>query len=97
MDGGLPSSRSSTVADDTIVEVGEKTPHDHGGPRSSSDMETLERLGSQKKSTEANIFQEREVEAEAQKLGWSSWEAGAACSAHSGGLIVLGYSRNITS
>jgi MFS family permease len=49
-----------------MADVSEKSPYDDGGPkRASSDGHPLERLGSQNKSTEANIFPEREAEAEA--------------------------------
>lgn len=46
--------------------AGEKTTSDDGGPPlNSSDQHSLERIGSQNKSIEANIFPEREAEAEA--------------------------------
>jgi MFS family permease len=64
MDKDMPSSDSSTVADDKMAEASEKTPYDDA-PRVSTDGRPLERLGSQIKSTEANIFPEREAQAEA--------------------------------
>ena len=62
----MPSSSSSTVTDDKMADIIEKNPYDDGGPqRASSSRHSLERLGSQNKSTEANIFPEGEAEAEA--------------------------------
>lgn len=64
MDEDVPSSNCSTVANETVAEVNEKTPYDDA-PRDSTSIPPLERLGSQKKFTEANIFPEHEAEAEA--------------------------------
>jgi MFS family permease len=58
----VPSSKSSTVTDEKMAETSEKTPYGDGGPKHDS---SLERIGSQNKSTEANTFPEREAEAEA--------------------------------
>jgi hypothetical protein len=58
----VPSSKSSTVTDEKMAETSEKTPYDDGRPKHDS---SLERIGSQNKSTEANTFPEREAEAEA--------------------------------
>ena len=59
----VPSSNSSTVTDEKMAETREKSPYDDGGPK--HDSSSLERIGSQNKSTEANIFPECEAEAEA--------------------------------
>jgi hypothetical protein len=62
----IPSSRSSTIADDKVLEASaDKTPYQDEKLHSSGQPTSLERIGSQNKSTEANIFPEREAEAEA--------------------------------
>lgn len=59
------SSRSSTVADDKNLEAPDLTPYQDGATLHTGVGTSLERIGSQNKSTEANIFPEPEVEAEA--------------------------------
>lgn len=55
-----PSSKASTLANDKMAETADKSPYNDGEKGHS-----LERLGSQNNSTEANIFSEREGTAEA--------------------------------
>lgn len=55
-------SLTSTI-DDEKMDPGEKQPYDD--PQSTNQRPSLERLGSQNKSTEANIFPESAAEAEA--------------------------------
>jgi len=57
-----PSSKASTVAEDKMAEVADAGPYSDGEKQ---DRHSLERMGSQNKSTEANIFPEREAQAEA--------------------------------
>lgn len=62
-----PSSNSSTVGDDIMADI-EKSPYEDGatnGHKHFTGRPDLERIGSQNKETEANIFPEPEVEAEA--------------------------------
>jgi hypothetical protein len=61
----IPSSNSPTVAlDEKMAEASDEPPY---GKEANPSMRShsLERIGSQNKSTEANIFSEREGEAEA--------------------------------
>jgi len=51
-----PSSRSSTVVDGNMDDKVDSVPYD--GRRHSTERQSLERIGSQKKETEANIFPE---------------------------------------
>jgi hypothetical protein len=55
-----PPSNTSTLADEKLAEVTDNAPYDNGNKRHS-----LERIGSQNKSTEANIYPEREGNADA--------------------------------
>jgi MFS family permease len=64
MAANIPSSNSSTVGTDNMVDI-EKSQIDGPGNGYSSDPLPLERLMSQNKETEANIFPEPEVEADA--------------------------------
>jgi len=64
MAANVPSSRSSTIADEKMSEKIDKAPYEDA-TRRSAERPSLERMGSQNKSTEANIFPEPEVEAEA--------------------------------
>jgi MFS family permease len=57
-----PSSRSSTVADGNMDDKVESVPYD--GRRHSTERQSLERIGSQNKETEENIFPEPEAEVE---------------------------------
>jgi hypothetical protein len=63
----VPSSSSSTVGEEKAAGV-EESPYGNGGasgrPKSEEQPE-LEKFGSQNKQTEANIFPEPEVEAQA--------------------------------
>ena len=67
MAGDAPSSRSSTIADENTVD---KPPYQNDidekpDQEATTTRPTLERIGSQNKETQANIFPEPEVEAEA--------------------------------
>jgi MFS family permease len=64
----IPSSSSSTVGDEKALEAGDKSPYENeaiDSKRNSIERPSLERIGSQNRSTEANIFPEPKVEAEA--------------------------------
>ena len=68
MAGDIPSSSSSTMGDEKALEAGDNSPYVDGTADSkpdSAERHSLERIGSQNRSTEANIFPEPEVEAEA--------------------------------
>lgn len=58
-----PSSCSSTVADGNMDDKVDSVPYD--GRKHSTERQSLERIGSQIKETEANIFPESKVEVEA--------------------------------
>lgn len=60
----IPSSRSSTIADEKMDDKVDKVPYDDGA-KHSTERPSLERMGSQNKETDANIFPEPEIEAEA--------------------------------
>lgn len=60
----IPSSRSSTVADGNMDDKVDREPYDDGRKRS-TERPSLQRIGSQNKETDANIFPEPEAEAEA--------------------------------
>lgn len=66
MAADLPSSNASTSIDEKMIEADKPAPRGNGTkPEGSSEPQFLERLGSQNKETEANVFPEPEVEAEA--------------------------------
>jgi hypothetical protein len=65
MAADAPSVSSSTIADEKMHPTSDKEPYDDETERNSVDRPSLERIGSQNKSTEANIFAEPEVTAEA--------------------------------
>jgi MFS family permease len=60
----IPSSRSSTVADENVDDKADPVPYENGD-KHSIERPSLERIGSQNKETEANIFPEPEAAAEA--------------------------------
>jgi MFS family permease len=64
MAANSPSSRSSTIADGKMDDKADQVPYDEGA-KPSTERQSLERIGSQNKETEANIFPEPEAEAEA--------------------------------
>jgi hypothetical protein len=62
----IPSSNSSTIADEKMTEASNPTSYeDKTKLRTGTARPSLERMESQNKSTEANIFPESEMEAEA--------------------------------
>jgi hypothetical protein len=64
----ITSSRSSTIADDKILAASvDKSPYQKENPQSSGEPGSLQRTGSQNKST--NIFPQRETEADLEKTG----------------------------
>lgn len=60
----IPSSRSSTIADENMDDKVDPVPYENGH-KHSTERPTLERIGSQNKETEANIYPEPEAVAEA--------------------------------
>ncbi len=64
MAANSPSSCSSTIADGKMEDKADPVPYDDG-TKHSTERPSLERIGSQNKETEANIFPEPEIEAEA--------------------------------
>lgn len=66
MAGEAPSSRSSTIADEKMLEASvDRTPYGDEKARTSAEPPSRGRVGNPRTSTEANISPEREAEAEA--------------------------------